>query len=85
MRHPGVPGRFSILGLCKICLGSPSELLTVQGEHRNELCFYTWIGVFVLTMYFMALVFQERRPERVDQVGVLAEGAPVRNKQLQLR
>jgi hypothetical protein len=39
----------------------------------------------VLTMYLMALVLQERRPERIDQVGVLAEGAAVGNKQLQLR
>jgi hypothetical protein len=36
-------------------------------------------------MYFMALVFQEPRPQRIDQVGVLAEGAAVGNKQLQLR
>ena len=34
----------------------------------------------MLTVYLMALVFQERRAERVDQVGVLAEGAPVSNK-----
>jgi hypothetical protein len=43
------------------------------------------LGEFMLTMCFISLVFQERRPERVDQVGVLAEGAPVGNKQLQLR
>jgi hypothetical protein len=43
------------------------------------------IGEFMLTVYFMALLFQEGRPQRIDQVGVLAEGAAVRNKQLQLR